>query len=208
MMDDSLRWYAEAGAQEEARWQPVIDALAAERVAWRWMPRFPDYLVTEDGRIYSGRKLRIKKMRQPPNVKGYPCVKLFNSDGEKHFPVHRAVAIAFFGDPSSPDLHVNHKDGNKQNNSVGNLEWCTNDENMRHSRAMGLHKMTDEQRRIFAEYSRERRQLQAHEAAAIKQTYTGRRGELVELAAHYGVHKNVIWKLVKDKTYRDIGEAA
>ena len=50
--------------------------------------------------------------------------------------VHRLVARAFFGNKEGFD--VNHKDGNKQNNTISNLEWCTHKENMQHAFRTGL----------------------------------------------------------------------
>lgn len=198
---------AELEQAEDARWQPVFDALRSEGIKHRWMPRYPDYLVTVDGRIYSGRKLRIKRMTGRVSKKGYLCVTLFNECGGKHFPIHRVVAFAFLGDPHNPGLHVNHKDGNKLNNAASNLEWCTNAENMRHSRAMGLHRMTDEQRAIFKKASLGRRQLQSQEAAEILLAYTGARGQQRVLASKYGVDYRVVWKLVNGMTYKDVQEA-
>ena len=50
---------------------------------------------------------------------------------------HRAVLSAFTA-PS--DMQVNHIDGNKNNNAVSNLEWCTQSDNMLHAEALGLHR--------------------------------------------------------------------
>lgn len=52
--------------------------------------------------------------------------------------IHRIVALAFLGEPSQPDMDVNHKDGNKSNNTVDNLEWATRRENLAHALRMGL----------------------------------------------------------------------
>lgn len=51
--------------------------------------------------------------------------------------VHRVIATAFIPADVGKDF-VNHKDGNKQNNSVKNLEWCTREENMKHAYSHGL----------------------------------------------------------------------
>lgn len=61
--------------------------------------------------------------------------------GKKGMMVHRLVAIAFIQNPHNK-REVNHKDGNKLNNHVSNLEWCTPSENMRHC--------TDSQLRVYS----------------------------------------------------------
>lgn len=64
---------------------------------------------------------------------GYKC---FRFRG-KLFLTHRLIAECFVtGDTT---LHVNHKDGNKLNNSPSNLEWVTPAENNKHAREIGLH---------------------------------------------------------------------
>ena len=49
------------------------------------------------------------------------------------YPVHRLVARVFLSDTYKPDLTVNHKDGNRFNNNIDNLEWVTQSENELHS---------------------------------------------------------------------------
>ena len=73
----------------------------------------------KNGRVFKG---KIKKdVREKKN--GYLVVSLFRKGNSKRFFIHRLVATAFI--PNSNDLpQVNHKDEDKTNNKVSNLEWC------------------------------------------------------------------------------------
>lgn len=76
--------------------------------------------------------LKIKK-----DNKGYCRVYLSKNKVTKFVPVHRLVAMAFIENPNNKP-QVNHIDGNKTNNNVTNLEWCTNSENQIHAVRTGL----------------------------------------------------------------------
>ena len=76
-----------------------------------------------------------------PNIiaKGYLQVTLCNGNHRKCFQVHRLVAGAFI--PNTGNMpQVNHINGNKQDNSVSNLEWCDNSGNQKHAWRIGLQK--------------------------------------------------------------------
>jgi hypothetical protein len=67
--------------------------------------------------------------------------------------VHRMVAQHFLPNPDNMK-EVNHKDGNKDNNHVSNLEWCTRSNNVKHSFDTGLkqpHRWTDEEKQMLKE---------------------------------------------------------
>ena len=81
---------------------------------------------------------REKIMKQYQSTTGYFQINLKTEGTRKLGLVHRLVAQAFIPNPDNKP-QVNHKDGNKRNNSVSNLEWVTNAENMDHARANGLH---------------------------------------------------------------------
>lgn len=69
---------------------------------------------------------------------GYIYANLYNNYKRKNATVHRLIATAFIPNPNNfPE--INHIDGNKTNNSIENLEWCTRSHNMKHAVANGLH---------------------------------------------------------------------
>ena len=93
-------------------------------------------MVSNMGRIRSLlRDDRILKLSD--DCKGYKRVKVTINGNAKSIKVHRAVAIAFINNPNNYP-QVNHKDGNKHNNCVENLEWVTNKENANHAIKNGL----------------------------------------------------------------------
>lgn len=71
----------------------------------------------------------------------YQIINLTLSDGSKKtFRLHRLVLMAFQPVENMQNLEVNHKDGNKMNNKLENLEWCTPSENQKHAFQTGLQK--------------------------------------------------------------------
>ena len=94
---------------------------------------FPNYLVTNNGRVLSLKdnkgKRRIKELK--PSKKGYSNVNLYKNGKCYSKRVHRLVAQAFIPNPDNKP-QVNHIDENKANNHVSNLEWCTCKENVNH----------------------------------------------------------------------------
>lgn len=80
------------------------------------------YQVSNVGRVKSVRKNIILKSRIERN--GYESVKLSANNISKGYYIHRLVANAFIPNPDNLP-QVNHKDENKTNNCVDNLEWCT-----------------------------------------------------------------------------------
>ena len=74
---------------------------------------------------------------------GYLHIKLFMNGKPKMYKVHRLVAQAFISNLENKP-QVNHIDGDKTNNRVTNLEWTTQEENMRHAYKNGLKVQTEE----------------------------------------------------------------
>ncbi len=91
------------------------------------------------------RKYYSKSITQSIEKDGYLTVTLWKNSKSKSFRVHRLVAEAFIENPNNYEI-VNHLDGNKQNNTVGNLEWCTIKENTNHAFRTGLRKSGEKHR--------------------------------------------------------------
>ncbi len=102
------------------------------------------YCVNQYGKVISpsyvdksGKLRKQKELSVVKRGKGYCCVGLMKNGKQEHISLHRLVAEAFIPNPLELP-QVNHKDGNKENNHVSNLEWCTNQENIIHAFKKGL----------------------------------------------------------------------
>lgn len=116
---------------------------------WKPIYGFPHYEVSNKGRVRSldrysyhpqGRRLiKGKILEGGIDSYGYHIVLLYFSSGGNRWTakVHRLVAEAFIPNPENKP-EVNHKDGNKLNNHVDNLEWVTSSENIQHAFEKGL----------------------------------------------------------------------
>lgn len=96
---------------------------------------FINYFVTDKGKIFSKnyhRENRIAELKPRITNAGYPYVILRKNKQNFTKHVHRIVAEAFIPNPENKTT-VNHKDGNKQNNCIENLEWATQSENVLHA---------------------------------------------------------------------------
>lgn len=96
------------------------------------------YQISDSGRIFTKRRLIGNKIHYGreliPQITrdGYLKVALSKNNECKKFYLHRLVAIQFLNNPMNL-LQVNHRDGNKLNNNVSNLEWCTKQGNQNHA---------------------------------------------------------------------------
>lgn len=107
------------------------------------------------GEIYEPKyRFNTRKSNTKGGLGGYCIIALYKNGNRKDIALHRIVAEVFIPNKtnfkSTPDedretinledLQINHKDGNKQNNCVSNLEWCTNSYNQKEAYRLRLHK--------------------------------------------------------------------
>lgn len=115
------------------------------RELWKPIPGWPAYAVSSFGHV---KRLLAAQGAVPGHIlrpgtypkSGYQYVFLQHQRKHQHFSVHRLVAFAFLGSPPSPIHQCNHKNGNKLDNRIANLEWVTHRENGIHSYQSGLTK--------------------------------------------------------------------
>lgn len=88
------------------------------------------YAISDCGKVWSYRKNIFLK---PFLARGYFKVRLCKNGNNKQVLVHRLVAETFLSNPQNLP-QINHKDENKQNNCVGNLEWCDTKYNINYGR--------------------------------------------------------------------------
>lgn len=88
------------------------------------------YGIDENGTITS--LITKRKITPMIGTTGYYMVNLRKNNKQHMRRVHRLIALAFIP-PVEGKNNINHKDGNKLNNTISNLEWCTQSENIKHS---------------------------------------------------------------------------
>lgn len=142
------------------------------------------YQVSNLGNVRSLNYNKTKKIQHLKKVvnnkRGYLAVGLSKKGIFKIKTVHRLVAETFISNPNNLP-QVNHIDGNKMNNSITNLEWCTKNENQNHAVRTGL--MQRGQNRPSAKLT----EKQVLEIYKLKGVLKGQ-----DIANKYGVSKNTI----------------
>ena len=154
------------------------------------------FAITEDGQLWSKRSNKFLKLNK---INGYltHTTRIGGRTGKNVvLRAHRLVAKAYIPNPENKPF-VNHKDGNKQNNHVSNLEWCTPKENSQHAYATGLAKAASGADSPCAK-------LTAEDVLFIRTNYKpydreyGTRG----LGRMFGVDHSVISDIINNKKYK------
>lgn len=173
--------------------------LVRRPVDMRAIPGFEGrYSITCYGRVWSHGSGKTHKKpywkASWPQSDGYLSVHLYKG-GDHTFLVHRLVMFAW-GTPKPSPLHeINHRDGNKLNNHISNLEWVTPTQNTHHAIALGLRK----------NYGERHRTAKLTEAAVVEIRHRYANGATqMTLAKEYGVNFSTIFAIVKRQTWKHL----
>ncbi len=119
-----------------------LDLQDLDGETWKDIKDYEDlYQISNFGRIksfikYNGTKCRI--LKQNKYGRGYFFIILYKNKKRKYKLIHRLILESFKPIENSDNFECNHVDGNKENNFVENLEWCTPSENIKHAFEIGL----------------------------------------------------------------------
>jgi uncharacterized protein YaiE (UPF0345 family) len=154
------------------------------------------YEVSNYGNIKNKTTNKIRKLGV--HSMGYWHVDLWIKGKQFNKHVHRLVANAFIPNPDNKPF-VNHKDGNKQNNFVDNLEWCTPLENMKHARKNGYFDgKIPIGSKCFNSKLNEKTALEIYDLA-INNIF-----KVTELAKMYNITHSVVSEIKSKKTWKHI----
>jgi hypothetical protein len=124
---------------------------------------------------------------------GYFFVQLSKNGKLSPKKVHRLVALTFVPNPENKP-QVNHKDGNKQNNNIDNLEWNTKKENIKHAHENGLINRKG--------VKNSQSKLTEQQVLEIRELYSNGKYSSRQLAKEYGMNKSSISSVINRKTWK------
>ena len=182
---------------------------------WKPVPVEPfqdAYEVSSHGRVRSlsrtvqrkdGKPLRMKgrRLATNPNTRGYPRVTLNKNGHSEWFAVHSLVALAFLPKPPRAissfrdGFVVNHKDGDKLNNHVSNLEYIASTANIYHARATGQLSVKG--------VLNNKAKLDDSDIRAIRQSYASGATQ-ADLAGQYNVFQTTISRIVRRESWNHV----
>ena len=150
---------------------------------WKTVRGFKDYEVSNFGNV---RKYLTKELISiNTSSNGYKTVSLRKKKKDsRSILLHRIMAETFL-----PKIQVNHIDGDKTNNKLENLEWSNGSLNTKHAYSLGLAKKIIRNNKLGTFIDE------------IKNKYTGKRGDLTNLAKEYNCSVSAIYEIVHNKSW-------
>lgn len=159
---------------------------------------YPGFEISTDGTV---RNLKTGRALKQQMKNGYKLVHI----GKKTVTIHRLMALEFLSKPDGCDV-VNHIDGDKTNNSLGNLEWTTQKANVIHSVASGLYSPYT---RSVLQFSLENTFIREFESMTEAALVTGCHRRAIDKCCkgENKTAKGFVWRMKHDNTLCDISEA-
>lgn len=161
-------------------------------IEWKASVDAPHLMISNTGLCYSNKYKRLLKLQ----LVGFPGYKYLSFGYKvnglaKHFTIHRQVAKLFIPNPENKPV-VNHKDGDKLNNAVENLEWATHSENSLHAVITGLNPKRGQDHHN-AKISNEN---------AVEIIYLKKMGfKQPFIASEFNLNQSTVSRIVNNKTY-------
>lgn len=150
-----------------------------------------NYYVTDDGRVWSERTQKYLSPQYDKN--GYVKVQMRSTDNKSHrYSVHRLVLENFKPVQGMEKLQVNHKDGNKLNNNLNNLEWTTCEENITHAIQNNLRATVNGASKLTPEQVIE----------IFRRAWNGETN--IKLGKEFNVHPDQIGRIKNKKSWKNI----
>jgi len=160
---------------------------------------FPAYHISDCGEVYS---YYTHKQLKPQLHNGYRSITLCKNKCKYQLLVHRLVLIHFDRLPAINEV-ANHRDGDKLNNSIGNLEWVTQSQNVKHAYKNGLRIIGEKHREKCAVLGRSKRKLSMDEACRVRRLFDTGFYTKTDLAFQFGISRKGIRQIINNETYKE-----
>jgi len=181
--------------------------MAKKEEIWKPIQHYEEsYAISNLGQIKSidryvnskiGKRLSRGVIKTPKLDKdGYAITSLYKNQKAKFISIHRLVATHFIPNPENKP-QVNHIDGNKLNNCVNNLEWCTSIENIKHSwDKLGRNNLHSKGEKC--NFSK----LKLEDIHFIRTNYNKKTLNQIKLANMFGVSDSLISQIINNKIWQ------
>ena len=157
-----------------------------------------NYLISDMGNIkHIKRNKNLKFSLSNYKGNGYPQVKIYLGSKLTCQKIHKLVMISFKQDEYFEGAVINHIDGNKLNNNLDNLEWCTASENQKHAyknNLLNIKKGTDHNKT----------KLNANQVKEIRISYKTNELSMKEMSKKYNISYENIRAIVLNKIWKHI----
>lgn len=168
-----------------------VEIINLKDEVWKPIPDYEGYFVSNKGRVKSLNR-GLPKLLAPIYYQRYYSVGLSREQDKKQFRIHYLVMKTFVGERPTPEMHIDHIDGNKLNNCLENLEYVTPKENQQRAREMGLIPLRNPNSKLSDEQVLDIRRL-------LKEGVSG-----AQLANNFAISQTTIREIKTNKYYKHL----